>query len=1679
MTKRRRGGTRVVVGKARTRSQESFSETLRPANLEKRTPILYHVREDEDRISQTTTRIAVAGGKVQSNLDFESVQIVNGAVELNNLGIDKYGDLQTLKKVQFLYLRDNFINSFANVVLYDKLRILDLSGNQIESLEGFPQLPNLTQLFLDGNRITSFEYLPPMEKLEVLSLGSNLIEDFSDYPRLPNLAVLSVRDNKIASFKGFPCSPSLTTVFLSGNPVCESMSNWRVAFLLVCGPSLHKLDGVEFTEAEHQLFAQLGAKAQFCLREGWLLPETISDIHALEDDLDQFLNKVQRIRSESRTIYVSNGTFQNVPRPHFMPHDHRPYREGDDLFVKLCLVHNNLQEKEFFSTHLQSVSITFTGEGKHVAAFGSFNKFEEGLPLVKTGEQTWGAILYLTPGTYYYYFVVNKEQSALEYGRDTFRLPEKEMVTEERPLCHALVVEEIQEPAEGDRRFALARDLGYFEYQWFRSNDELAFELMEDQNSPSYTPNYFDIGRWIMAKVTPVSPSGRRHEPCLSISRVIEPGLPECTSLDIKNMSVVDSKTGNTISKRRGRSDLIREGDVLGVFTEYFGGDEGDSFVKWYRRGQFSETCVSQFSDFAPDLDDVGHELRAEFTPVRSDGVRGAPVSREFVVFSAFPEISALHMTGVLQEGSEISVLYDYFGGREEDSLFEWYRQRVPDHYFHVDNDSDIGQFELVASGRGRNSYPMTLDDVGCRLLCKVTPRNTEGMTGTFSSCVSEAVVAPAAPEFRDIKLLGECLESRTLSLDYTYTGGFEGQSLFEWCHIMYPDGDDGAPQWVSIEGANQRSYVLNKYDCNKEVGVRSIAVRDDGVQSSVVYSVASGVPVVPGKPEVVSMNVEGEWQEGEIVRASHTYFGGEEGNSTYVWARMVGDEAILIEDNLSDNGSAYQLQNEDVGHIVMVECLPVSSTGQKGTPKGFESPHPVQPAIPIIKSVDLGGVFEEGQVLEAQYVYSGGVEGESVIEWFRTSPGGSCSKRDSVSGKEYPLTIDDIGCTISYTVTPVRHDGLTGEPVSLQADPSKVVMSLPPVGVSLELPSTAKECDILEPVTVYQGGKEGASEFRWLRDGEQISSSKVHEVGPEDVSHELTLIWTPVRSDGERGQPLEHTITNITSGEPQVRVLELSGLPKEGSTLFVDAQYGGGTAGESLLEWARVKPDGSGCVPLPELNNVREYSVTVDDAGYCIQVKFTPVRFDGLAGEPKIVLSEEVRSCDPEAFDPEIVGDVKEGGQLRGRAQYRGGRQGNSTFKWFRVEGRDEFVEVGSGPTYRIKTADSGKRLRFEFTPVRDDGVAGQPVRKTTDPVTAGEPTFLQAFIVLPGKGRTNGPLVAGVPVEVVATYQGGHPGEHKFQWQRSADGRDFQNIDGASRSLYRPSVDDLGCLVRVEATPVRADGKAGQTVCSEAFTVGLTQQFRSIVGELLEHGYSVLPVKSRSGPARLMLNRKNVEVRLSAEGNKSDAKENWNPETTTIRTDPRNPKALLVKVAGQDFQFEAADEQSQLLFATLFRAQCGLATDQVADAMLGGSGNGNTFANAKEFSSMVKKVTQVSQAPMEVRKVASLSSQANQNSKALQALMQASTPVQQAFVLETSGEASGSGVGSSDTQEEDTVGAQSSGAGVSAESVHVDLVESAPEESATTPSEQKTTLPPAESLKGAPPAGGSCSIM
>ena len=86
-----------------------------------------------------------------------------------------------------------------------------------------------------------------------------------------------------------------------------------------------------------------------------------------------------------------------------------------------------------------------------------------------------------------------------------------------------------------------------------------------------------------MGKCVPVDFDRRPHNPAIAISRRVDPGLPECISVRVDNLSVVDPTTGYSYNKRRTASDEPREGDTVGVFSEYFGGLEGDSLIRWYR----------------------------------------------------------------------------------------------------------------------------------------------------------------------------------------------------------------------------------------------------------------------------------------------------------------------------------------------------------------------------------------------------------------------------------------------------------------------------------------------------------------------------------------------------------------------------------------------------------------------------------------------------------------------------------------------------------------------------------------------------------------------------------------------------------------------------------------------------------------------------------------------------------------------------------------------------------------------------------------------------------------------------------------------------------------------------------------------------------------------------------------
>lgn len=73
----------------------------------------------------------------------------------------------------------------------------------------------------------------------------------------------------------------------------------------------------------------------------------------------------------------------------------------------------------------------------------------------------------------------------------------------------------------------------------------------------------------------------------------------------------------------------------------------------------------------------------------------------------------------------------------------------------------------------------------------------------------------------------------------------------------------------------------------------------------------------------------------------------------------------------------------EAVGWYLLANYVPVRSDGESGEAVQVVSARPVTGLPPKVTSIQLSGVFVEGETLRANYEYSGGYEGDSVYGWY------------------------------------------------------------------------------------------------------------------------------------------------------------------------------------------------------------------------------------------------------------------------------------------------------------------------------------------------------------------------------------------------------------------------------------------------------------------------------------------------------------------------------------------------------------------------------------------------------------------------------------------------------------------------------------------------------------------------
>ena len=282
--------------------------------------------------------------------------------------------------------------------------------------------------------------------------------------------------------------------------------------------------------------------------------------------------------------------------------------------------------------------------------------------------------------------------------------------------------------------------------------------------------------------------------------------------------------------------------------------------------------------------------------------------------------------------------------------------------------------------------------------------------------------------------------------------------------------------------------------------------------------------PVPPTPPTASSVFISGTSRVGQVLTGSYAYADAEgdlEGASTFRWLR----DNVLIP---GATDRLYALVAVDEGTLIRFEVTPVAQSGPSpglaasSAPVGPVSPEPDPPTPPTASSVFISGTPRVGQVLTGIYTYvdaEGDLEGASTFRWLRDNV-----VIPDATARSYALVATAEGALIRFEVTPVAQSGPspgledTGDavgPVTPNPDPRT-----PPTASGVFISGAPQVGQLLTGSYTYadaEGDLQGASTFRWLRDGTPIAGATAqnYTLVAADQGAMVSFEVTPVAQSG------------------------------------------------------------------------------------------------------------------------------------------------------------------------------------------------------------------------------------------------------------------------------------------------------------------------------------------------------------------------------------------------------------------------------------------------------------------------------------------------------------------------------------------------------------------------------------
>lgn len=1292
--------------------------------------------------------------------------------------------LNLSSNLEFVYLRDNLLSTLEGVEILTRVKVLDLSFNDFKGPE-FEPLENckvLQQLYLAGNQITSLASLPQLPNLEFLSVAQNKLKSLTMASQ-PRLQVLAASKNRISTLKGFPYLPVLEHLRVEENPILK-MPHLEAASILLVGPTLKKYNDRDLSREEMAIARRYPAHTALCIRDGWEFGRLE---HVAESTFRFLVEKWQDHIPPGfflKEASIDKPLEEDVCRCHFtFVHDGAMSTDPPlvlkyqwfcgDLSLSNFIPIQDATDEFYLPKHdeigkILKVECTPTlGETEYPSIFAISSRVKPGSGIPKVlnlevrGELIEGSIIRGvakiawcggTPGKGVSSWLRRKWNSSpvvILGAEDDEYQPTIDDVDSSLVFMYTPVTEE---GAKGEPQYKYTdfvraappsvsnvRIVGdavegitikgvgdYFggregpsKFEWLRKNRDTGDFLLVSAGTSDYTLTKDDVGCCLTFVYIPINFEGQEGKSLSAMSPVVTQAPPKVTNVKIIG-------------------DLRENGKVTatGIVT---GGTEGSSRVQWYKTysSTLDESNLEALSTskiakaFRIPLGAVGCYIVAKYTPMTPDGESGEStfVISDRAVETLSPSLNFLSIIGDYSEDGILTASYGYVGGHEGKSIYNWYIHEV---------EGDFGS--PISGVSGLLQYRITKEAIGKFISFQCTPVRDDGIVGDKRICMGQERIRPGSPRLLSLHIVGNAVEGTTLRIEKTYWGGEEGDSVYRWLRTS----SDGFQS--EIMGAATASYMPSIDDIGFFISVSCEPVRSDWARGPIVLSEQIG-PIIPGPPTCHTLEILGSMIEGQRLNFNAVYSGGEKGECTHEWFRVKDNG---VRDKISSQGF-LDLTLDDVGTFIELVYTPVCKDGTKGSPKNVAS-NIISPADPKGIELKIPDCCEGRQVTPLR-IYFGGHEGVGEYIWYRTKiklEGSALLNISSASdivmcGTEqtYKPTVEDVGYFLALYWVPTRVDSTCGEP--LVAICSTPVSPAPPVVANVRVKELS--LGIYSGEGEYFGGYEGESLLSWHRvNGEGIvepitgANSRTYTVTDSDYTCRLLFGYTPVRSDSVVGELRLSDPTDILFPElPYVEMLALTGKAVEGDILTAVEVIPNREMQQHV--WSKYKKDiryqwfcssevgdSFSYEPLPNQNSC-SYRVRLEDIGRCLKCECVVTDVFGRSSEVVYIETTPVLPGIPRIHKLEIEGRGFHTNLYAVRGNYSGGKEGKSRVQWLRsMVGSPDLISIPgeTGRMYEANVDDVGYRLVAIYTPVREDGVEGQSVSVSTDPI-AVEPDVLK----------------------------------------------------------------------------------------------------------------------------------------------------------------------------------------------------------------------------------------------------------------------------------------------------------------------------------------------------------------